>query len=638
VATISNSARISGLASGLDVESIVDGLTQGTQLKISEANKEKQVLEWKKEAYQDITDALYSFQNTYCGSNNSTMLAVDDLSKLTAASSSDYVSVTASKNSTSLNLFISDIVSLATAAKVKSSGTVSAPLTLTADTGALSGLAGRSFTATLDGTAKTLTFSEGVYSTVDEAKTELQSLFDNAFGAGRVSVTANGDTLSLDAGTSTLALNNVGTEGEEVSDILSFTDGASNRLSLTAAISGGVLASNPGDTLSFSINGIDFSFTSASSISDIMKQINSSDAGVEMTYSKTTDTFTLVSTQTGSSSKIELADTEGTFLASILGFDGGTGSYGTSTAGTDAVLVVGFDGETDAGSLVTLTRATNTFEIDGTTFSLNGKAAGDTAEGLTVTVKLDSKAAAEKITGFVKAYNSLLDTITDKLYETVYNGYEPLSDDEKEDMTDKEIEAWTEKARSGLLNGDSTLSALYSSLRSAMLNAVNDESGSPLGLTLSSIGITTKSYSSKGQLTVDEDKLLAALQSDPDAVLNLLTQSSEVTYSHYLTSTRASERYATSGILWRVSDIVKNSLSTVGNTGRLVELVGSPTKEYKGTTDYSKKIKAQEDKIDNLLDKLNDEEDSYWKKYTALESAMSQLNSMSGFLNSMLSV
>ena len=429
----------------------------------------------------------------------------------------------------------------------------------------------------------------------------------------------------------------MGTEGEEVSDILSFTDGATNRLSLTSAISNGVLASDPGDTLSFSINSVDFSFTSASSISDIMQEINNSDAGVKLTYSKTTDTFTLISTETGSSSKIELEDTEGSFLASILGLDEGTGSYGTSTAGTDAVIVVGFDGETDADSLVTLTRSSNTFEIDGTTFTLNGKATGDTEEGITVKVELDAEAAAEKITDFVDAYNSLLETITDKLYETVYDDYEPLTDDEKEDMTDSEIEDWTEKAKSGLLNNDSTLTALYSSLRNAMLSAVEDSDGNSLGLTLSSIGITTQSYSSKGQLAVDEDELLSALQSDPDAVLNLLTQSSDVTYSHYLTTARTSERYSTSGILWRVSDIIKNSLSTVGNTGRLVELVGSPAKEYSGTTIYSEKIDTAEDKIDTLLDKLSDEEDAYWEKYTALETAMSQLNSMSSFLSSMLS-
>ena len=169
MATISNSARISGLASGLDVESIVDGLTQGTQTKISEAKQDLQILEWKEEAYQGITDALYTFQNTYCGSSNSTMLAVSDLLELTASSSSDYVSVTSTDDSTAMNLYISDIVSLASAAKVKSTSAVSAPLTLTADTSALSDLSGKSFSVTLDGTTETLTFSDGEYSTTEDA-------------------------------------------------------------------------------------------------------------------------------------------------------------------------------------------------------------------------------------------------------------------------------------------------------------------------------------------------------------------------------------------------------------------------------------------------------------------------------------
>ncbi|HWQ51488.1 MAG TPA: flagellar filament capping protein FliD [Terriglobales bacterium] len=638
MATISNSARISGLASGLDIETIVDGLTQGTQTKINEAKKDLQVLEWKKEAYQSITDALFAFQNTYCGTANSSMFAVSDLKKLAASSSSNYVAVTATDNSTPLDVYISDIVSLASAAKVKSSGPVSAPLTLAADTDALSALAGKSMLVTLDGTTKTLTFGAGPYGTVQEAADELQSLLDGAFGAGRAAVSVDGDTLTLDGGSGILVLSNTGVAGSEASDILGFSSGDSNRLMLRASISFGGLALNPGDAFSFSINGVDFSFTSNSSVQNIMDAINSSQAGVKMSYSKTTDAFTLVSNETGSASAIALADTEGSFLASILGYDGGTGSYGSLTAGTDAVLTVGMNGETDAGSLVTLTRSSNTFEIDGTTFTLKGKAAGDAPEGVTVTVGVDAQAAAEKITEFIGAYNKLLDTVTDKLYETVYKGYRPLSDDQKENMTDREIEAWTEKAKSGLLNGDSALSALYSQLRNAMLNAVQDADGNSLGMSLASIGIKAQSYTAKGQLSVDASKLLAALQSDPDAVMALLTQTSDVTYSHYLTSARATERYQTSGLLWRVSDIVKNSLSTVGNTGRLADLVGSPAKEYKGTTDFSKKIKAAEDKLDTLLDRLNDEEDAYWKKYTALETAMSQLNSMSGFLSSMLSV
>lgn len=629
MATISNSARISGLASGLDVESIIDGLTQGTQLKIEKAKQDLQVLEWKKESYQGITDALYSFQNTYCGSSNFSMLYVDDLKRLSASSSSNYVTVTATDSAVAESVYVHDIVSLASAARVSSSAQVSANPTLTANTELLTDLSGKSFSVTLDGISKTLTFSDKTYTTVDDAATELQSLLSGAFGAGRISVSSSGETLSLDAGNSILILNDSGAEGGEVSDILAFTSGISNRISLTASIADSGLAVAPGDTLSFTINGSEFSFTSENSIKTIMETINDSDAGVTMSYSRTTDTFTIVSSETGSASSVDLTDVEGSFLSSIIG-------TGIRTDGTDAVLRVGINGDTAEDSLITLTRSTNTFDVDGTTFTLNGMASGGAAEEINVTVSLDAQTAAEKITEFVGAYNSLLKTITDKLYETVYSGYDPLTEDQKKDMTDSEIEDWTAKAKSGLLNNDSVLSSIYTQLRTALFDPITGEDGNSLGINLASIGISTQSYSTKGQLTIDQDKLLSALKSDPDAVLSLFTQSSDVIYSHFLSSDRASQRYTESGVLWRINDIIKNNLSTVGNTGALVTLIGSPEKEYKGQTTYSKKINTAQDKIDTLLDKLDKEEDSYWKKYTALETAMSQLNSMSGYLSSLL--
>jgi len=395
MATVSNSSRISGLASGLDVESIIDGLTQGTQTKISKAKQDLETLEWKKEAYQSITDALYSFQNTYCGSSNTAMLSVSDLKTLTATSSSGYITAATTENSISESLYISDIVSLASSAKVTSSSAVSAAPTFKGDLATLSALSGKSLNVTLDGTTKTLTFSDKSYSTFEDARTELQSLLNGAFGTGRVSVALNGNTFSLSTGNSILSLNNSGSEGNEVSTVLSFTDGASNRLALSSTVEESNLALSPGDTFSFTVNGENFSFSSSSSIQKIMNQINSSDAGVVMSYSKTTDTFTMVSSETGSASTVKLADTEGSFLSSIFG-------AGVYTNGSDAVLRVGFNGDTDESSLITLTRSSNTFDIDGTSYTLTGKASGTTAEEVSVSVGLDPEAAAAKVTKFIR--------------------------------------------------------------------------------------------------------------------------------------------------------------------------------------------------------------------------------------------
>lgn len=630
MATISNSARISGLASGLDIESIIDGLTQGTQTKIEKTKQDLQVLEWKKESYQSITDSLFAFQNKYCGTSGKSMSAIDELKKLTASSSSSYVTVDPTTRSTEERIYIGDIVSLATSAKVTGTSRVSANPTLTANPALLSDLGGKSMRVTLDGAEKTLTFRSGSYASAGDAAAELQSMLNGAFGSGRISVAVNGDEISLDAGNSAMTISNSGSSGNEVSGILSFKDGASNRLNLTASLADSNLKQPPSGDFSFTINGVTFSIPPSSTIQSIIEKINASNAGVNISYSQTTDTFSLIAKETGSASAVTYADDSGSFLSSIFG-------AGNQTPGTDAVIRVGFNGNTDDAALVTLTRSSNTFDINGTTFTLNGKAVGTEAEGINVSVGLDAENAAKRITEFVGAYNALLKTISDKLNESVYKGYRPLTEDQKKDLTDSEVETWTEKAKSGLLNNDSVLKSLYNQLRSAMTDAIKKADGSNLGMTLGSVGITSNNYAAKGELTINPDKLLAALKNNQSAVLSMFTQASNIGFSNFLTNDRATERYRESGLLWRISDIVKTNLSTVGNTGALVNLVGSPSNAYMGQTEYSKKINKSEDKIDELLDRLEKEENAYWKKYTALETAMSQLNSMSGYLSSMLS-
>jgi len=120
-------------------------------------------------------------------------------------------------------------------------------------------------------------------------------------------------------------------------------------------------------------------------------------------------------------------------------------------------------------------------------------------------------------------------------------------------------------------------------------------------------------------------------------VINLLTQKSSVNYSLYNTTENKQTRYNESGLLWRINDIVKNNISTVGKKGSLVTLVGNPSTGYVGTSTYSERINAMEDKIDTLKEKLADQEDFYYKRFTAMETALSTLNSQSNYLASLLS-
>ena len=153
--------------------------------------------------------------------------------------------------------------------------------------------------------------------------------------------------------------------------------------------------------------------------------------------------------------------------------------------GTDAVVKLSLNGSTDEADMITLTRSSNTFEIDGTTYKLLGKAPGNTAENINIKLDYDTDAIVEKITSFINDYNELLGSLIKLTSEEVFRDYKPLTEDEKKALTDDEIKLWTEKAKSGILRSDTYLKAIETELRSSMFSQV-DVIGS-----LASIGITT---------------------------------------------------------------------------------------------------------------------------------------------------
>lgn len=629
----SNTNRITGLASGLETEELVTQLTSTTRSKIEKAEQDKQILEWKQDAYREVSTALVEFHTKYFDSSSGSLLA-DSLQKLSATSSdSSYISAISTSSNSATSIYVEDIVSLASSAKLKSSGSVSAALSGTLSSDSLSSLSGKSMTVTLDGVSKSISFSDQTYSSSSDAAEELTSLLSDAFGAGSIQVTLDGDSLSLSADTSTITLTSADDTESDALTLLGFEDGASNRISLSKSLSA-LSLETPVDTdnVSFTINGEDFTFSSSATLNSVINSINSSDAGVTLTYSKLADSFTMTSTQTGAASSVTFEDTEGSFLSSIFG-------EGKVTAGTDAVIQVGLNGETDEDDLITVTRNSNTFDLDGTVITLNKKADADAAENVTIDVSLDTDALVDKITDFVTDYNALLDLVNGKLNEKKYSDFLPLTDDEKDELTEDEQEEWTEKAKSGLLRNDIYLQGIVSSLRSSLYTSVSSLSSSDedVGLILSDIGITTGVYTDNGKLVIDSDKLRETIESDPDGVLSLLTQNSTVAYSRYNTDEDKKLRYEQSGLIWRISDIVKNNISKTGIKGSLIELAGSPETNFVGTTTYSQRISDMEDRIDALTDKLAEEEDYYWSKFTAMETALNSLNSQSSWLSSMSS-
>lgn len=626
-------SRVTGLASGLDTESIVADLLAASKLKITEVEQKKQILEWKQQSYQEIATSLYNFQNKYF--NGTTSLVEAALTSMKATSSSSLVTVTASSSSPTQNIYIHDIQSLATYTKVVSSARVSSDpkiQVMASDSGQLNELAGKSIIVNLNGTEKVIKFSDKEYNNAQDVKEELKAQLDKAFGVGSVSVDLSGDKITLSAGTSTLRIK-MPTDGTDTSDLLYYDSLDSNRVDMNVSLGSAGLATTLDnvETYKFEINGEQFEIAKNESLASVINKINNSKAGVKITYSQLTDTFTMTATESGAGADIEFSDVTGNLMASLFG-------GGKKTEGTDAVVKLSVNGSTDPADLIEVRRSTNNISFDGVSITLNGMAEGNEEEKITVSLSRDVDALAETIKSFINDYNSLLSQITTKLTEEYDRNYLPLTEDQKKDMSEKEIELWTQKAKTGLLRNDTYLTSIANQLKSIFYSPVSSLASEKdsIGM-LAEIGISTTVWSDKGKLTIDEKKLKEALSSNPDKVISLFTQKSTVTYSQYASQEQQTKRFNQSGVLDRLSDMLKNNLSKVGKKGALITLVGSPADLFKGETLYSKRIQELKERIDKLNDKLIDEEDRYWRQFTAMEKALANLNSQSSWLAGMLS-
>ncbi|HBR32917.1 MAG TPA: hypothetical protein DD733_12640, partial [Clostridiales bacterium] len=553
--------RLSGLASSIDTDMVVEELMKASEIKVDEVRQQKQILEWKQEFYQEVTKKLYDFQQKYFSDASWS----ESISKPAPSYNSNYISVTTSANSVSGNIYIKDIVSVATAAKLTGTSAVSSDPVIDIDTSNLSELAGKNIIISLNGTEEQLNFSDISYESSADVQTELQSLINSKFGSDKIMVSLNEDRLTLSAENSEIILK-IPTDGSDASSVLTYDAFSSNRVDLNVSLSSADLrgAIPAGSDIEFVINGKTFNFTSDDTLSQIMNKINTSDAGVKMTYSSLTDKFTITSVKTGSASDITFSDTTGTLMSSLFG-------TGITTYGTDAVVKLSTSGATDGSDIITITRSNNSIDVDGTTITLKGKAPGEAEEGISVLLSHNSDDMFNKITAFVDDYNALLSSITAKTSEEYDRDYPPLTDAQRADMSEKEIEDWEKKAKTGLLANDIYLNDIATSLRSCMYTplAKLGDNTEALGV-LIDLGISTVHYSDKGKLTIDKTKLRNALNSDPDKAAALFSQKSSISFSLYASQEQQEKRFNESGIFYRFSDILNKNLSTVGKKGALI--------------------------------------------------------------------
>ncbi|GBG07198.1 hypothetical protein PAT3040_01746 [Paenibacillus agaridevorans] len=273
---------------------------------------------------------------------------------------------------------------------------------------------------------------------------------------------------------------------------------------------------------------------------------------------------------------------------------------------------------------ITMETANNKLEVNGVEIVLKQQSLGNGIS--TIGVTTDSSKILDNIKSFIADYNKVLETMNGKLGEARYRGYDPLTDEQRQELTDKQAEMWDEKARSGLLRNDSILSQTVSSLRTAIISNFGDINNK---FNIQSIGITTGKWHEGGKLVIeDEQKLLNAIEADPEKVMQLFTARSDNPPAAGFNQANNPE----SGIFTRISSILMESLKSMSNKAGTSQVSTSLTDTFLVNSLLSTQKREVEDKITSLNRRLTALETQYFKQFTAMESAINRYNSQASSL------
>ncbi|MEG3069853.1 MAG: flagellar filament capping protein FliD [Candidatus Syntrophopropionicum ammoniitolerans] len=245
-----------------------------------------------------------------------------------------------------------------------------------------------------------------------------------------------------------------------------------------------------------------------------------------------------------------------------------------------------------------LNQSCNQFTISGVSYTLTGTS--DT-EVVNISLTNDTDAVFDAIKSFVELYNTTIEQINTKLGEVKNRDYLPLTDDQREELSEKQQEKWEDKARIGLLRNDSILDGVINDMRRTLSSLV--EGTDATCRSLADIGITTGAWYERGKLYINEDQLKEALTANPQGVMDLFTRTSEVNSEKGL-ATRIYDNLTT-----RISQIIDKAGSNDSVLGKRI-------------ADYDKQIVLWDNK-------LQDMEQRYYKQYAALETALARMNQQS---------
>lgn len=483
----------------------------------------------------------------------------------------------------------------------------------------------------------------------DELQKSIQGQLDDAFGKGRVKV--NDVNVGLDANNkitgANLSFKTVKPDGTDdktstlkivsgnadVKYVLGVQDGMSNRVNMSDKLKDKLTFSQTETTEDAEGNSISRKYTTLTindavikvyeddTMGSLMERINNTkEARVKISYQEAADKFTFTSTEEGASGTVKLRGPAKT----LFGLEGN--EY-VNESGQDAIVAVKYAGSDEA---VELTRGSNSFTVDGLTINVKGKFGYDENGALIeddpdtvveIDAQVDSDSIVDAVKSMIEEYNSIIELVNKEVKTKPDRDYEPLTSEQKKELSEDEIEAWEKKAKEGLLYADSDIRSLTSDLRFIIDGGIAQE--------LAEMGISTSSsYSDNGKINFDESKFRAALSSNPERVQELFAESSvkNTNGNGYSKGIGAN--------LKSVLDKYVNTTGAMTSKGILIRKAGHESSPMSVTenTMYSQ-LKDIKERIASLQERLETERDRYIKQFTSLETLISQMNNQSSWLS-----
>ena len=526
-------------------------------------------------------------------------------------------------------------------------------------------LTGKKLTISFGGQTKEIELvkSGDTFANLDDLKDIVQDRLNQAFGTDNIKVAggtrhdADGnpvtgtdgnpviDPLSFELGSNASSNQTltVTSDNAEIRNVLGIQKGASNKLNLEGSIRDNIdklIPDGPDaeakraqflnslETGGLKINGETISgVTADTSIQGMIDKINTNkDVGVKASYLSSTNQFVLISSETGSGREIKLEGASADIFGAVKDADGNY-TDGNFEMGKNAQVLVSYGN----GISTMIESSSNTFDLEGlrvtvsqefgnVTQDTSGVWNSDRSKAVTFSAKADVDGVTETVKKFIEEYNEMIKEINTQVTTRPDKAYGPLSEEQKDEMSEKSIENWEKKAKQGLLYNDATMRALsldmQGVLTNLMANGANYKDLEEMGITISD------DYLDGGTITFDEAKFKAAMTSDPEKVSDVFTGGGDI------------KKGLASIIEDTLTPYATKYANRNGNSyGRLIEEAGSEKIPLSiMNNQIYKDLKEMQSVLDTLNARLASEQDRYISQFTTMETLINQMNSQASYL------